>query len=546
MSQLRITLLAGLILFLLAGCVLTVFILIERSGSASVRAQDTFSRILREFDADFNDLYFTELEIYRLHGELDKLEKRAISVESWLSILKRRRAFLPIHPASISNYRTSIENALKVYPASQPINAIAAASLVKDTAINRETEFKLRDFLPFITEPVFNSLRIGLHVILGDFNNPQRAEVLPLNLLPVIAVEPENILNITEIININLAVLKTLRGNYREAASDVQMLLNSYSPSNNALRFAAEYHYDFGNLQRSAEIFSLINDEAAMIRQADALYLAGYTEMASAIWYILADLQNETSLYNLAITAEDQVMAAGFLRTLVNIETSSNSESRQFGLIRYSRLLDYSDALSLLRGSVNFSPEDYPYIDLEICKRHAQGQHLGRQLAETWLLLDRHEKNEELYKWAIWHLFFQKSFDETRILLDRMNILQIDAPWVDVYNAIQLMNEGFLDSAESILRGISPEDVTWAVYANLGKIMEIMLSPARAIEQYELAAAKISLESQNRKNAARIQLQIAKSFSILNRFGEARRALLFAHDLDPENLTISLELDKLF
>jgi tetratricopeptide (TPR) repeat protein len=274
-----------------------------------------------------------------------------------------------------------------------------------------------------------------------------------------------------------------------------------------------------------------------MDRQADALYLAGYTTMAAAIWSVLAQLQDETSLFNLAVITEDSAQSAAFLEELVNMET--DSKAGLFGLIRYSRLFDYSQAISLLRNS---GMSDNPYVDLEICKRYAQSRDIGRQLAEAWLLLDRHERSEELYQWAAWLFFFQRRFDEASILLDRTELHEFETIWVDVYRGIKLMNEGDLESAEAILRGIPSEQTPWYVYANLGRIMETLRSPRHALEQYEMAATLVELP----RAAAQIQLRIARCLAALNRHAEARRALQHAHEFDPENLSVRLELDRTF
>jgi len=527
---LRITLLSGLMLLILAGAVLIVFFLAGRSGTKSMRQQDSFYRLLREYDDAAVENFGTEREFDFLNSTLDRLEKRAISVESWLSILKRRRALARVHQPSMANYRNSINSALTAYPYSQPVAAIASASLVRDSSINRETEEQLREWLSLISDSSFNMLRLGLHVIMGDFRSPERAAQLPAGIFS----------DGSEIITVDLAILKTLRGDYRGAAADIQMLINSPS-SDAALRFAAEYNYDFGDLLRSAEIFSLLNDEAAMIRQADALYLAGFPDSARAIWSILASSPNENSLYNLAVTSEDSGEASEYLEKLVSMDTVSNSQSRQFGLIRYSRLLDYSQAAAVLKGTANLSPEDYPFIDLEICKRQAQGRDIGRQLAETWLLLDRHPENEDLYRWAAWHFFFQRRFDETEIFMNRMDLLQFTAQWVDFYRALQLMNGGNIDAAENILRSFPADEADWSVHANLGRILEAQRSTARAVEQYSIAAE----ESQNPKTSAKLQIRAARCLLALGRTSEARRALEYALDLDPENLAARLELDRI-
>ncbi|MCL2719836.1 MAG: hypothetical protein FWD47_00660 [Treponema sp.] len=557
---LRITLIAGFILTILAGGVFSFILLVEGNIFSSTRQQDNFNRSLRDFDIIFSELMFTESEFNILNSELDRLERRAVTVESWLSILKRRKAVADIHPPSMVSFRISIENALRAYPSSQQIIAVAAANLIKNTAINNETEQQLRDWLPLITDPALNNLRLSIHVLLGDFRNPQRASALPYSLFS----------DGTESISINLAVLKLLRNDIRAAASDINAMLNFFTAQNNrvlsvpVLRLAAEYHYDFGDLLRSAEIFSNIVEifsdfneqipseqvnniiESALSRQADALYLAGYTDIAAAIWRLLSQYSNETSLYNISYLTDDPAEAASYLERLVNNidnDPDKNSRSalaRQFGLIRYSRTFDYYSAISLLQNSLSFSPLEFPYIDLEICKRHAQSQILGRQIAETWLLLDRHEMIDDLYKWAVWHFFFQQSIEEAKIILDRFNLLNLSASWIDEYRAIYLMNEGYLDAAENIFNSLPAENTNWTSHANYGRLLETFQSFTKALEQYEEAAAKV----QNPKDAARVQVRIARCFTALNRHNDASRALLYALELDPQNLTVRLELDR--
>jgi len=563
-SHLRITLICGFILLILSGGVLVFFYLSNRSGAASGITQENFSQLLREWDTAFGELFFTEREFDYLNGELDRLEKKAVAVESWLSILKRRKMLADIHPSSLANYKRSINNAQDAFPASQPVAAIACAAAIKDSAINVQTEQQLRKWLSLLIDSSYYSLRIAVHAVLGDFKNPDASLAIPSDLYlknnTALASLPQ--IPDTQAININLAILKTLNRDYSGAAAYIQNFFTANNNSTEALRFAAEFHYDFGELLRSAEIFSFLsmletNDisitnnptkfpaENAMIRQADALYLAGYTEMAAAIWSILAEnplYPNETSLYNLSVTSKDQNVYYNYLEKLTNSSQSAkDNRASFFGLIRYSRLFDYDKAIELLQSG-RFPPGDFPFIDLEICKRYAQGQILGRQLAQTWLLVERHEKNEELYRWAAWHFNFQRQSEEMRILLNRIDQLNITGSWVDIYKAVQEMGEGNLDKAENILRSIPSRNIDWLIYANLGRILEAERFTSRAIEHYEIAAANV----QNSKNAARIQQAIARCYVTMSRPNEARRALVIASDFDPDNIAIRLELDRFF
>jgi len=530
---LRITLFAGIILFVLAGAVLAVFFLGQRSATRVTRQEESFSRLLRDYDGAFGELTGTERDFAYLNRELDKIEKKALTVESWLSVLKRRRALAGAHPPSNENYRACIERALKAYPMSQPVAAVAAAALVKNTAVDPQSEMKLRDWLSLFQDAEFNALRLSLHVLLGDFRNPARAALLPTDIAS----------DGTEAVNADIAILKALRADYRGAAADIQIMLNSYlSLSDPTLRFAAEYFYDFGDPQRSAEIFNMIvDDEKALVRQADALYLAGFTDMSRSIWSMLAASSNENSLYNLAITTDDEEEAALWLEKLVSLDSVSESGCFQAGLIRYSRFLDYTDALSILQDTEGASPDRYPFVDLEICRRKAQSQESGRQAAEAWLLLDRHPENEDLYNWASRLFFFQRLYSEAGILLRRAAQFQFEGNWVPLYRAILMMSEGDTDAAQETLRSIPAKDAGWAVYANLGRVLEAERSHIRAIEQYEAASER----AQNPKTASRIQLRIARCSLTLGHSNEARRSLEYALELDPENLSAGLELERL-
>ena len=529
---LRITLLAGLILFVLTGAVLTVFFLAERSSTRITRQEDSFSRLLRDYDGAFRELTGTEREFAYLNRELDRMEKQTLGVESWLSVLKRRRSLAAVHPPSEENYRNSINRALKAYPMSQPVAAVAAAALVKNSAVSPEAEQNLRNWLSLFHDGDFNNLRLSLHVLLGDFRNPARASRLPVDIVS----------DGTEAVNADLAVLKTLRADYRGAAADIQTMLNSHIPlSAPSLRFAAEFFFDFGDLQRSAEIFNMIDDEKALVRQADALYLAGFTEMSRSIWSMLAVSSNENSLYNLALTADDAEEAASWLEKLVSLDIISGGGCFQAGLIRYSRFLDYQDALFILQNTEGANPDRYPYVDLEICRRNAQSQESARQAAEAWLLLERHPESEDLYNWASRLFFFQRMFSEAQILLRRAAQYQFEGRWVPLYSALLLMNEGDTDAAQDILRSIPAQDADWAVFANLGRILEAERSHIRAIEQYETASER----TQNPKIASRIQLRIARCSLTLGHSDDARRSLEYALELDPENLSAGLELERL-
>ena len=534
-NHLRVTLIAGLILLVLSGTVLTFFYINERKANAITRQKDNFHRIMREFDAAFEDLYYTNAEFERLNGELDRMEKTAVTVESWLSILKRRRNLAKINPESAVHYKKTIANARSAYPSSQAIALLACA-------VSGGAE-QSRGLLDIITDSSFNSARLYLHILSGDFENPQRASVIPADLVS----------DGTESVTVDLALIKILRRDYRGASSVIQVMLNEIGedetqiPSSSALNFAAEYYYDFGSPLRSAEIFSYISGERAMLRQADALYIAGFPDSAAALWNILAGSRSESSLFNLALTADDSAKSSSYLERLVSAgaDKMPDSPASAFGLILYSRLLNHTNAIALLQKKIDGKTPESAYIDLEICKRYAQYQNPGRHVAETWFLLDRREDNDDIRKWALWNMFFHRDYKEADILLNRMELQKHDSNWLKFYKALYLMNEGKLDEAEKILRSIPDEFSDWRVHVNLGRIFEAARSPRGALEQYQLALEKAGQTEAGGKTTSLLYLRIARCYTALNRPNDAFRSLQSALDYDPGNLKARLELEAL-
>ena len=95
-SLLRITLLTGCILLLLIGGILTV-VFIDGGGPVARGKENAFYRLLRDYDFKYSQIPEAGSDMARYQGlerldsDLDRLEKRVGGVESWLSVLKRRR-----------------------------------------------------------------------------------------------------------------------------------------------------------------------------------------------------------------------------------------------------------------------------------------------------------------------------------------------------------------------------------------------------------------------------------------------------------------------
>jgi tetratricopeptide (TPR) repeat protein len=545
-TVLRITFITGIILFVLTCVFLTGFYLLERSAGKTTRIQDSFSRILREYDISAGTYTGTEREYENLNRELVRLEKKAIGVESWLSVLKRRRALARLYPPSMGNYRASINRALKEYPSSQPLAALAASALIKETALNKETETALRGFLPLFTDDNFSKLRLSIHVLLGDFENPQKAAVLPEYLLS----------DGTESITQNLIILKILNpksGGVKSgidnndntgynAASDIQAVINSSVPSRNFIRFAAEYNYDFGDIRRAAVLFSRLEGEWAIGRQADCFYLAGFPSSARSLWLILSAAPDERSLYNLAVTADNTQEASVYLKKIIDMDSAAFTNSRQFALIRYSRFLPGAQAVAVLEKTDKLKPSDFPFVDLEACKRKTESQQPARKIAEAWMLLDRHPENEDLYRWVSWLMVFQREYDELNILLKRhVSDNYQSSEWTKLYKSIQLMRGGETDTALDLLQEIPEDSARWYVYANRGRLFETLRSFSKALEQYNLAIEK----KPEKKFASKILFNTARCYTAISRPADAILALEDAINLDSDNHSARLEYERL-
>jgi tetratricopeptide (TPR) repeat protein len=162
-------------------------------------------------------------------------------------------------------------------------------------------------------------------------------------------------------------------------------------------------------------------------------------------------------------------------------------------------------------------------------------------VAETWLLLGRYPEEENLYRWGAWFFDLQRQYNETAVLLKTAARHQFSGQWAGLHEALQLIREGNLDRAESILAAVPAETASWAAAANLGRVLEARRAPARALEQYELAVAAVP----DRQTNSQIQLRIARCLKTLNRAEESRQVLEYALELNPDNLSARLELERL-
>jgi hypothetical protein len=133
-SLLRITFVSGLILLLVIGGILAAIFAGGGSALRGTERESTFHRLLREYDFKSAQILETgsdtmrRRELGRFDSDLDRLEKQAEGVESWLSVLKRRRHLAKLDSRYETPYRVSSQRAAYAFPYSEPIAAIAAAA----------------------------------------------------------------------------------------------------------------------------------------------------------------------------------------------------------------------------------------------------------------------------------------------------------------------------------------------------------------------------------------------------------------------------------
>ncbi|QQO09287.1 hypothetical protein [Breznakiella homolactica] len=559
----------GIVLSVILSAGMLTFALLSRGTFPGRKKQeaslpaDSFYSALADYDRAAAGSPGAE-RLSRLDTMLTDLEEKALSVDSRLSLLKRRRRLTLEYPEYTGQYRLAALRALEVFPHSQPLAMAAAEAVLRENPApfpaDPRTAEELMDLADRISpemEPVFV---LALHILCGNAASPQTAAArIPQaeRLFGSAAIRTAGVEQ--EELTFSSAVLKILNSNTDGALVQIENLLKGTNPSVTARYNAAELFYDYGDPLRAAVLFSPFEEPQSLVRQGDALYLAGHTDGARNIWKTLlapgelpvSDHLTEKVLYNLAATARDSGESLGYLESLLRLKPDNIS-----GIIRYSRYLPAMEAAAFLQSRSALLRD--PLFDLEIHRRRTELQEIRRSAADTWLLIGRHPEDPRMYSWGAFYFDQQKLYGETEILFRNAEANAVRNPWLALHRALHAVLGGDLTAGEELLKSLIRTDQSpagtedWQIHANLGLLAEARRAPREALAYFETAAAFIPLPEAGTipgqpvsRDAARLQLSIARCLLALGRTTDAQRVLEYASDLDPENLSVRLEIRRL-
>ena len=497
------------------------------------------------------------------NGLLDALEKKALDTENFLSVLKRRRALArgtgdDVYTAA---YSAAAGRAAKLYPYSGQIAAVMAESLSL-RPLNEETREQLLELASLMSEGALEQLALAFSVYSGAMADPATARQLPRELFPLLCSAFEYEERERYLIDYMIRVLLEDSG---EASAMIDALFDENPVLPEIWTFGAEFFYDHGNFLRSAELFSHFTDDEGLARQAGALWLAGFSGTAGTLWRAVATAgaagdTRARSLYNMTAVVFSPEEEAAWLERLF-AANPDYKPGKVFGLLRYSRLAVTDRALAILERA----GKDEVLFELELLRRHGEIWAVDKTVAETWMLLNQHSGDMRLAEWAAWYFDFQRRHTETTLLTGNLERNGARFPWMDFHKAVAMIRAGNFSEAETLFRavggGVRRYGAYWQAAANTGLLLDLNRNPRGALDMYEIAAALQANEvlrlrtarAEQRepvtppelKEAARMQLRIARTLRTLDREAESRRVLDYALDLDPGNLDAVLEKRRL-
>ena len=533
-NPLKLTAFCGLILVFVLAWILLFSLVFRDGGIFPEKSGENFYRDLEKYDAALGFEEPLDLE-----KRLDKLEKTAKGQDDWLSVLKRRRNLAYKDSVYLKGYQNSALEAVKTFPFSEVMAAVAGEALIQGPITAETAEFA-KEFAGRLNQPRFYTLALSLYILAGNLKSPQQAAEIP---------EFHRFLNVDlpsglrELILTDDILLGILEKKADSATRISELIRSNRGPGDRLL--GAEFYYDYGNPLRGAQLFSQLGDDYTG-RTADALALAGEIQAARNLWTALANSPGadpevyNNLFYNLAATATDEREAASWLEKIFTGAAGTEGKNLPYAVIRYSRLLNTFGSIAILEKQ---KLQDYPLLDLELLRRRMETLPLNQCTAEVWLLLGRNPETEELYRWAAWYFDRQKLYAETAQLLKIAARNGITAPWINVCLALSMMREGNSGEGYRVLEAeFKNQSADWRIPANMARFLESQRSPSAALSLYQEAADL----AKNPLDLSQVQFRLYRCLQTLGRFEESIMALEYAAELDPDNLNVKMEISRLY
>lgn len=482
----------------------------------------------------------------KLAAMLDRAEKRALSVESGLSVLKRRRALASRFPEFRSPYVAASIRLATRFPHAESAAAVAAEALLAAGELTSAASYAAR-----LTDPRFLPIKTAILIeskALSDAGSlTAEAETALLAASQVYASSDPSA---SSALAVDAAIVLLLTGDGK-AALDVARERVGTSPvdaGGSAASFLAELEYDFGDASVAAALFSMKDGVASALRRADAATLASDYVTAREAWKTVVSSSTDPTiagiaLYDLAatssvagLTGQDEARdeEAAYLERLLALDAGHAA-----GAVRLARLYPGKrgdavlDRASAKRGD--------GLIDLERIRRASADAGPGKTIAALWLLMNRRGDDVRIPRWAAYYMETYGAVKDLQVVLATAKRKGIDEPWLDFHEALGAARAGKLDDAERGFSRAANTEGDWRLAADLAVVSEAQRSMKTALERYEIAAS-IALDPPSR---AELQLRIARCLEALGKENEARRVLAYALELDPENRTARLALKRL-
>ncbi|GMO27068.1 MAG: hypothetical protein Ta2B_07620 [Termitinemataceae bacterium] len=569
-----------------------------------------YSELIQRFDLLLNDIaQDIPVNPVFLKNLLAALQAKSVGAESHISVLKRYRVLAKTYNEYIYDYFNLVEIASEKFQHSALLSVLRAEALIwESTALSEDGKAqadyakrnaKLINLAQVLVNNgplsanTFFPIAFSIYAASGSFDtldSTQQVNRASDIFAGFIRSEKDKDKNLYEKTTINAALLNM-------AADDIQSVSVTLLPLDtktlqyeNSKRFIAEYSYDFANPVLAAELWSSLTNEHDIARAADAFVLADDIEGAKYLWLLLtlktsnentppttSRLHEESGLpivkqisesvhqlrtrcfYNLASVSADISDKRNYLQQLFMAEaaTDLNTSSYIFAVIAWSRILEDDIAIPFLQNILEnrlplvsenqMSTQFVGIVDLELFRRNIKTIPVNKSIADTWLLLNRHSYDTNIYNWAAWYFEFMRRNEDLVSLKHFASQHKVDSPQLMFVDALDLIVSDHKAAALKLLSDLQNDGYkNWAHSANAGLIYEAQRQYTAALGEYSNAIQVIELRIKKipEHDAARVFLRAAHCYAILGNKELQRSHLERALEIAPNNVEVKLQLKK--